>query len=1139
MRTLGVAAFLWFTSVMCVAGGPAFVAGSGYDPGVMGQPLVWANASVQYFSDQGNLSPILSAAQADAFVASAIASWTGAPGVGLTASYSGHLAEDVNGSNIQATVSGVITAPADITPSATATPLGIVYDYDGKVNDAVLGLGAGGPGECFSNAVYGGPDNFSAGGNITHALVIINGVCASVDTQLPEVQYRLVRVLGRVFGLGWSQANLNVQTRNPAPGPADYAGFPVMHFMDLASCVPISNCYPNAAAPKMDDLTALARLYPASGGPSSGRIWGNVYFTDSSGNATQPMQGVNVVARLMESGQPSRQYVVTSVSGFEFAGNAGNMILGYVDSDGLRFDRFGSNDPALEGFYDLGQLMIPSGHSYAQYQLSVEAIDPIWSWGVQPYSPTEVLPSGLFSPVVVTVTSGSNAERDILMLGSAVAQKHPGSGSSYENPQALPKGGGWGSWISGYNSADWFQFTARADRTASVAVTALDEAGKPSESKLLPVIGIWQLSDNSKSPAPASTPSAFNSTTFATTRLDAIFHSTETYRLGVADYRGDGRPDYSYQASVLYADTASPSRLSVAGGVTTLQGTGFKAGLRVAAGGNNGTVLSHSANTIQAALPGAALDGTATVQVSDPLTGSTSQMIGALIYGAAPDDKLQFLQNTEPATPVGAQAANVLRVRATAADGVTPVNGATIVWGATNGARFSACGASSCSVLSDESGEASTWVTPTAPGQSTISAALAPASYPSPPTQLTTLLATQTTLDLAAIAPTRWIAQGVTISVPLTVKALSSGVPKANVAVSYAVTQGTASLSSATATTNSAGLATVTAQLTNFAANVQVIACVSPGNNPCQTFTLFATPSSMWTLERVAGTKQVMPYGQSFQPLVMRVTDGSAVDNPVLGANVTFSITLERDPQGPGGPPLDDSYQGGSGMPVILATSQTQVMTDENGLASIVPTAGNFGPCDVSVTITAGSAMAQLELQVVEPNAEPTRPVHHVPLEPSHHARHGASRATAQAALMAPLLAMPELVPTQRLSSDLCREAQESVEAPAECLAKTPESSPTETTNTNDTQPCASPTSTDATPSSASASPPLTPTVKSAVVPRETESNQDEGSAESTKPCAASSGATKHSVPPDSAGADGTSEVPAVSPPRVVGPPGT
>ncbi len=779
-RTLISIALLLCTAVLSHAGGPAFVAGSGYNAGVEGQPLLWANGAVQYFTDQGDLSPILPGAQADAFVATAFAAWTGIPGVALSASLAGHLAEDVNGSNIATDGHGNVTAPADITSSATGTPVGIVYDYDGTVTDAILGEGAGDLEDCFTNSVYGGPDNFSTAGNIAHALVVINGVCAAQTTQLPDVQYRLVRVLGRTLGLGWSQANVNVLTRNPVPTSDDYAGFPVMHFADPISCVPISVCYPNASVPKLDDTTALARMYPASTNPQvTGRVYGSVYFTDSSGNALQEMQGVNVVGRLLVSGTPSRQYVVTSVSGFLFHGNAGNIIDGYVDENGLRFDRWGSNDTTVEGFYDLGQLMIPNGQNVAEYQLSVEALDAEWSLGVEPYAPWQVEPSGTFAPVVVTVSSGSDAERDILMLQDAIVETHPGSGSTYATPAALPAGGSWGSWISGYGSADFFQFTAQANRTASVSVTALDETGQPTESKLLPVIGIWQLSDQSGDPAPASTPSAFNSTTWAMTRLDADFATTDTYRVGIADYRGDGRPDYSYQASLLYADHLTPPRISLAGGITTLNGIGFKPGMQVAIGSNNGSVLSASATQMQVTVPSTTLDGLADIQVTDPVTGGFSQMTGALSYGAMATDKLLLLQGSEPATAVGAQAASALRVRAVAADGVTPVSGATIAWSATNGLQFSACNAAtSCSVLSDEAGESSSWVTPTATGASTVTVALAPLSYSPPQTQQATVVATSTALDLAALTPTRWVGQGASVIVPLTVEVLDLGVPQ-------------------------------------------------------------------------------------------------------------------------------------------------------------------------------------------------------------------------------------------------------------------------------------------------------------------------------------------------------------------------
>jgi hypothetical protein len=967
-RILWVATFLICIAVASHAGGPAFIAGSGYASGVEGQALVWANASVQYFTDQGNLSPIVSGAQADALVVNAFGAWT-TNSITLTASQGGHLAEDVNGSNI-VVASGVVTAPADITSSATGTPVGIVYDYDGTVTDALLGEGAGDLGDCFTNAVYGGPDNFSAVGNIVHAFVVINGVCAATSAQLPDVQYRLVRVLGRIIGLEWSQANVNVQIQDPPPTDADFAGFPVMHFADSISCVPISACYPNAAVPKMDDIDALVRLYPGLQQPS-GRIYGGVYFTDASGDAVQPMQGVNVVARLIDAfGEVSRQYVATSVSGFSFSGNAGNIIDGYVDGNGLRYDRWGSNDPSLEGFFDLGQLFIPPGQTIAEYQLSVEALDPYWSLGVEPYAPAQVAPSGAFAPVVVTVTNGSNAERDILMLQDEIAQAHPGSGSTYAEPAALPQGGAWGSWISGYGSTDWFEFTAQANRTASVAVTALDETGQPTENKLLPVIGIWQLSDESGNPAPASTPSAFNTPMWALTRLDAQFSTTGAYRVGIADFRGDGRPDYFYQATLLYSDTVMPARISLAGSLVTLNGIGFSPRLQVSVGGNNAGTLSASASQIQVAMPAAVQDGTATIQVTDPVSGAFSQMIGALGYGAQSTDRLLLLQGGEPSTPVGSAAANAIRVRAVAADGITPVSGATLAWSVTNGSQFYVCGgASFCSVLSDEAGESSSLVTPTAAGQSTITIALAPASYTPPQSQQTTVVATSSALDLVAVTPTRWVGQGATIAVPLTVQTLDLGAAKANVTVNFSVTKGAAALSAGSAITNSSGFAAITANLTNQNADVQVSACAAPNNSPCQTFTLFSTAASLWTLETVRGSSQVVTTGQVFQPLMMRVTDGSTAANPVMGVSVAFVTTLARVSPNPGGPPTGgESLAAGDGppgdtSPVILGSSQAQVVTDQNGLASIMPSAGNVGPCDLFIAVTVGASTAQFQME--------------------------------------------------------------------------------------------------------------------------------------------------------------------------------
>lgn len=151
------------------------VAGASYfDPAAKGTPLVWANNSVTYYTDQGDLSPVLPGPSADALVAAAFIHWTGIPTVALGAMEVGHLAEDVNGTNVALT-NGVLSLPADIQPDAFGTPVGIVYDQDGQITETLLGVGSSA--DCLNNAAYGGPDNFTTGGNFSHALVILNGMC--------------------------------------------------------------------------------------------------------------------------------------------------------------------------------------------------------------------------------------------------------------------------------------------------------------------------------------------------------------------------------------------------------------------------------------------------------------------------------------------------------------------------------------------------------------------------------------------------------------------------------------------------------------------------------------------------------------------------------------------------------------------------------------------------------------------------------------------------------------------------------------------------------------------------------------------------------------------------------------------------
>ncbi|MFZ0144017.1 MAG: Ig-like domain-containing protein, partial [Candidatus Sulfotelmatobacter sp.] len=446
--------------------------------------------------------------------------------------------------------------------------------------------------------------------------------------------------------------------------------------------------------------------------------------------------------------------------------------------------------------------------------------------------------------------------------------------------------------------------------------------------------------------------------TFGMSRLDTQVLASNSFIIGIADLRGDGRPDYHYHAHVLYGDSANPPRVPVMGGPVVLQGTGFAPGLTVAVGTASAPLLATNASQMLAAIPGQS-DGPQTITITDPVSGAFSIMTGVLTFGAASTDSIVLLQGVNPPTPVGTQAANPVTIRVVASDGITPVNGATVGWTSTNGATLSACaGVSACSVISDESGMVSTSVTPAATGNAVITATLAPGVYSPAQSVGSTLSATSTSLDIGVTTPTLWIAAGATLSVPLTARLVSLGAPQSGKQVNFFIDQGSGSLSSTSAVTNTSGYATVNLTVTNFTVGMQLSACAGPANNPCENISVNAVAAAAMNLQAVAGAGQVVT-GAAFQPLTVRVTDSSTPPNPVLGASVLFQSTLLR-PAGndliltPGDPTVTQP-----GLPVYLSANQNTAQSNVSGFASFTPSVGSFtSPLELEIQISAGTTAA-------------------------------------------------------------------------------------------------------------------------------------------------------------------------------------
>lgn len=914
-----------------------------------GVPQSWAKGQINYYTDQGDLSPLLRSAQADQFVADAWSRWTSIPLASLTVDHAGQLNEDVTGANF---------VLADDVARNSAKPVTIVYDADGSVVDELLGRGAGVAAMCSTNSVLGQIDRIGNEGHFAHALVVINGNCAQDASDLPVLKYRLVRVLGRILGLDYSQVNENVVTGTPAPTADDYAGYPVMHPLG-AICTEIS-CLTNADVPRMDDRAALARLYPvATFTENTARVHGVVRFPDWRGSAGQGMQGVNVVARLVDpsSGRVSRQYAASSVSGFLFRGNAGNPMTGFVMASGERWDGRGSSDPEKEGYYDLSGLEIPDGYNAATYELSVEPVNPLYvgSISVGPYAAGQVASPGAASSVRVTIARGAEVAQNFVMKGATAEQFDVWEPSSFVAPRPIPFAGSWTASLSGYGDRDYYLFQAEANRTFTWDVTAIDANALPTVDKALPVLGVWTDGDAENTPEVAET--FFNTQATAATRLQVVVGAAGNQKVGVADYRGDGRPDFRYFAHLFYADKLTPARVPVQGGsVVTIAGYGFTKNTQVSVGGAPVTATMVAADRIVFRTPSLS-DGAYTVLLTDPSSGATSQMTSALAVGSA-GAKLLLVNGANPQVPVGSVAPNSVQVQVVDTATGDPVGGATVLFAVPSSAAVVGCDASPCSIITDQSGMAGVRVQVKQAGASVITASLSTGGSVS-----ATVNGLAATLEITLAQPNVDVGAGAEVGILVSALVVGNGAPVAGSTVNFLKNYGTGVIAPASSTTGSNGIAGSMVSVTGIMSDVNISACVAPANAPCRTLLIHPVADADLRLQKIGGDAQVVTVGQNFAPLVLRVTDASG--NPVIGVPVHFDIHAMQavgDPiQITNGEVVTTHYSD----PATLLSSSVTLVSDGSGSVTLPGIADQKQPVAVKVRVTAGQAESELELKSI------------------------------------------------------------------------------------------------------------------------------------------------------------------------------
>jgi hypothetical protein len=672
LQALWTLTIFWLASAATVwAGGPRWVTGPPYFT-TSGLPVVWYTNQVSYFTDPGDLSLNVNHAAADALVAAAAAVWN-VPTASLVLSHGGALDEHVSGVDAFLGANGPIF-PADVESSNyLAKQIAVIYDRDGSVTDLLLGNGASDPSGCRQNGVTESVDSIVPAGLIQHAILILNGRCTGpAPQQQMQLQYQLMRAFGRVLGLGWSQTNDNVFTDSPQPTANQALYWPVMHPIDII-CGPYTyQCMPQPFTLRPDDLSALAELYfIAQGQAGPGKQDSLLNASEINGHLNFPlgdgMQGVNVVVRRWPqftlAAQIEDWYVASGVSGSLYRQTNGNPVTG---ADSSMAGSQGTQDSWYEGYTKIQRIPQLPG-SWELLILETEPVNPLYTgqYAVGPYVANTVAPSGS-DPVLTEGIYGSYTQGYLdWATDNAVGACNSGADGTEAAPTAVPAQGWWQDQVCFYGHSAWSSLSVKANRSLTVEVTAEDEQGFVSNVKAMPVIGVWNATDALGSlPGVASAGEAFNGEGNGMTRLTTSFTQPNQLRIGIADQRGDGRPDFNYGARVLYADSVSPATLSASGGTITITGMGFRTGNTVTINGVAATVSSWTANTIVATAPSIHALGSTTglvadVVVTDLSTGGTTVMMQALSY-ATPVPVLSLVSAPSGLVEVGLSACDAI-----------------------------------------------------------------------------------------------------------------------------------------------------------------------------------------------------------------------------------------------------------------------------------------------------------------------------------------------------------------------------------------------------------------------------------------------------------------------------------------------
>ena len=909
--------------------------------------IIWYTTDVHYFTDQGPLSPTVDNATAVALVDSAAAPWGNVVNSTLFLRRGGSLDEDVSAANVTMNASGPVF-PADATPANyTQKPLAIVFDYDGAITDLLLGQGASDPTLCLQNAVTECIDLILAPNHIGHAVLVLNGRCTGSHEQQLQLQYQLMRAFGRVLGLGWSQTNDNVFTGIPTPNYQQALHWPIMHPIDIL-CGPYPyQCLPNPFQLRPDDVGSVDLLYFHTEAPTAdGKTYTLQNSADVDGHVSFPngqgMSGVNMVVQGLSPATGFLEYWETSssVTGFGYRVDLGNTTTGWLTTP------MGIPDAPWEGYYRFGYLPVPAGDVYKHFRVTMQPVNPLYtgSYAVGPYKTNEVAPSGtLISQIAYSVRAGTVQGSEIT-VATAPADCGPYQTGTEQSPLPTAPSGFWTGRFCGATRMDWSTFTVKAGHTFTVEATALDEQQRASAQKVVPVIGIWNASDKIGTPAtqgfslsPSNTPAS------GTTALPAVMPTPRQLRMAISDIRSNIRPDFAFQARILYADTVAPVRIPSTGGLITVLGTGFRVGSKVGIGGTDATVQGVTATAITALAPPLLTVTTKLldITITDPATGGIASIPAAVSYiQVSSKDTLSLVTAPTSPTKAGSQSTAPFSVKLITWDNKPVVNATITFTVPANTATLSPCGTTTCIVSTNAAGVAAIYPTPTVAGVITLQAA-----SPSASSVTTQMLAVDPVRALIAVRATQYVAAGTAVPWSPSVRVTQETLPIANQPITWTAQTG-APVFTAASVSNSLGIAATKATTEKLAPGAQDVLTACAWTTICTTASAQGVASSDWFLAFATGANQSVKFTDAFTPLIVRVTDHAG--NAVAGvpAEIHQTVTAWQPPCPP---------QGRCPIPPTVLSVSSAAVSDEDGLIQIAPASVATMAGDTHIVVAAGT----------------------------------------------------------------------------------------------------------------------------------------------------------------------------------------